>query len=54
MKKIIILVIVLISLLIIGAAWFAGNSLTSPVSASVGNCPRELTCENVELSVNPA
>lgn len=49
MRKIIILVIVLTPLLIIGAAWFAGNSLTSPVQSEVGNCPSDLICENVEF-----
>lgn len=50
MKKIIITIVILIALLIIGAFWFAGNSLTAPVQAEIGNCPAELTCENVEFS----
>ena len=49
MKKIIISTLVLILLLIIGAFWLAGNSLTAPLSASVGNCPSELNCENIEF-----
>lgn len=50
MKKIIVAFIILLPILIIGAFWFAGNSLTAPVPVSVGNCPSELTCENVEFA----
>lgn len=49
MKKTIIIILLLIPVFIVGAFWFAGNSLTSPVPARVGNCPSELTCENVEF-----
>lgn len=48
MKKI-ISILLLIPILLIGVAWLAGNSLTSPVPASVGNCPNDLVCENIEF-----
>lgn len=50
MKKVIIAIILLSLILIIGGFWLAGNSLTAPVPASVGNCPPELLCENIEFS----
>ena len=50
MKKIIIVFILLIPLVIIGLFWFAGNSLTTPVPVIVGNCPNDLTCENIEFA----
>ncbi len=49
MKKILITFLILIPLIIIGVAWFAGNSLTAPVQTAIGNCPSDLTCENVEF-----
>lgn len=50
MKKIIITILVLIPLLIIGGFWFAGSSLSTPMPVTVGNCPSDLTCENIEFS----
>ena len=49
MKKAALVFIFLIPILVIGAFWFAGNSLTAPAPASVGNCPNDLTCENIEF-----
>lgn len=49
MKKAALVFIFLIPILVIGAFWFAGNSLTAPAPASVGNCPNALTCENIEF-----
>lgn len=48
MKKLFISITILIPLFI-GAFWFAGNSLTSPVPVIIGNCPSGLTCENIEF-----
>jgi uncharacterized protein len=50
MKKLVIAILILILLLLIGTAWFVGNSLTAPSQVSVGNCPNDLMCENVEFS----
>ena len=50
MKRIILIVALLLPFAVIGASWFAGNSLTSPVPVIVGNCPNDLTCENIEFS----
>lgn len=50
MKKILIIIIFLVPTLIVGAFWLAGNSLTAPVPTTVGNCPSELNCENVEFA----
>lgn len=50
MKKIILIIVIILPLLLIGASWFAGSSLTSPVNQSVENCPNDLTCETVEFS----
>ncbi|MBX7169872.1 MAG: lysophospholipase [Pyrinomonadaceae bacterium] len=50
MKKLLITLLILIPLIIIGLAWFAGNSLTAPAQTSIGNCPNDLFCENVEFS----
>lgn len=49
MKKIIITILVLIPILIIGAFWFAGSSLSTPMPVTVGNCPSDLNCENIEF-----
>jgi uncharacterized protein len=49
MKKIILGILLVLPILLIGAFWFAAGSLTSPVQKIVGNCPTELTCENVEF-----
>ncbi len=49
MKKAIIVIVLLIPLFVIGGFWFAGNALTSPVPVSVGNCPNDLACENIEF-----
>jgi uncharacterized protein len=49
MKKIIIAIIVLIPLLVIGAFWFAGSSLSATVNQTIGNCPSDLSCENIEF-----
>lgn len=50
MKKIILITLLLIPVLIIGAFWFAGNLLTSPVQTAIGNCPNDVNCENIEFS----
>lgn len=35
--------------MLIGAIWLTGNSLTAPANHTVGNCPEDLHCENVEF-----
>lgn len=50
MKKMIIAGIFIIPLLIIGAFWIAGSRLTAPLPESVGNCPDDLVCENIEFA----
>lgn len=49
MKKILLIIIFILPFLFVGAFWFAGSSLTKPVNLSVGNCPQDLICENVEF-----
>lgn len=49
MKKIIIIFLIVLPFLFIGAFWFAGSALTSPVQFEIGNCPSELVCENIEF-----
>ncbi len=48
-KKTALILFVLLILLIVGGAWQAGSSLTAPVNQTVGNCPLDLACENVEF-----
>lgn len=50
MKKIIFGTLLLIPLVIVGLAWFAGSSLTAPVNRPVGSCPDDLVCEQVEFA----
>jgi uncharacterized protein len=49
MKKILLIIIILLPLLFFGTFFLAGSFLTSPVPVSVGNCPSNLVCENVEF-----
>jgi alpha-beta hydrolase superfamily lysophospholipase len=49
MKKAVIAVLLLVPLSIIAGFWIAGSSLTAPVPVRVGNCPNDLTCENIEF-----
>jgi dipeptidyl aminopeptidase/acylaminoacyl peptidase len=50
LKKIIIIFVILLPVLIIGLSWFAGNSLTAPVPQIIGNCPSDLSCQNIEFA----
>ncbi|MCU0238839.1 MAG: lysophospholipase [Pyrinomonadaceae bacterium] len=49
MKKISLIIILLLPLLFFGAFFLAGSFLTSPVPVSVGDCPNDLVCENIEF-----
>lgn len=49
MKKIFLITILILPFLLFATVWFAGSSLTEPVNQTVGNCPNDLMCENVEF-----
>lgn len=49
MKKILVIFIFVLPFLFLGAIWLAGSSLTAAVNQTVGNCPENLICENVEF-----
>lgn len=48
MKKI-ILSFLIVLVITFGVLWLVGWNLSKPVNLSVGNCPNDLSCENVEL-----
>jgi uncharacterized protein len=48
-KKIGFIILLLIPLIIIGTFWFAGSALSSTVNQTIGNCPSDLSCENIEF-----
>ncbi len=49
MKKVILGIFILVPLIVVGAFWFAGSSLTAAVNKEIGDCPSDLLCENVEF-----
>lgn len=36
--------------MVVGIFWFAGNALSAPFNQTIGNCPSDLACENVEFN----
>lgn len=49
LKRVSIIVSVLVLLVVFGGAWYLGGQMSAPARVSVGNCPLDLACENIQF-----